>query len=68
MTRSHRPARKQRLVEMMVRVPADWKTRLNEMRGKQPLSDFVRDLIHSQIDTDRSRPLSPAPLIGRPPK
>mgnify|MGYP007096659876 CR=1 FL=1 len=53
------------LVAKLIRFPADWVERVDEARGEQSFSDFVRLAVLSQID-DGSLSDSPQWGQGRP--
>lgn len=55
------------LVAKLVKFPADWIERIDQARGKQSFSDFVRDAVAEKVGR---RGLSEVPQWGqgRPPK
>jgi hypothetical protein len=50
------------LVAKLIRFPADWVERVDEVRGEQSFSDFVRLAVLSQIDNGT---LSDSPQWGQ---
>lgn len=50
------------LIAKLIRWPADWVARIDEVRGEQSFSDFVRSAVLPQIDNGE---LSGAPQWGQ---
>ena len=55
------------LVPKLIRWPSDWVERIDEVRGEQSFSDFVRNAVLTVID-DGQLSGSPQWGQGRPPK
>lgn len=50
------------LIAKLIRWPADWVERIDDVRGDQSFSEFVRTAVYAQIDNGR---LSNAPQWGQ---